>query len=161
MTQHAHVRDFMTKGPVTLREDDLLRQAVEIVMVRRIRHIPVLDQGGRLVGIVTDRDVQGTLPSPLSAAAPEEYEALLETTPRADHDDGRRHGRSRRPRGEAVRLSWPTRSTACPSSRTNASSGSSPCATRFGPTSSSSGTARCAERYSFGTGGGPSGTEAL
>jgi acetoin utilization protein AcuB len=80
MTQHAHVRDFMTKDPIALREDDLLRQAVEIVMVRRIRHIPVLDQGGRLVGIVTDRDVQGTLPSPLSAAAPEEYEALLETT---------------------------------------------------------------------------------
>ena len=80
MTQHARVRDFMTKDPVTLREDDLLRQAVEIVMVQRIRHIPVLDQGGRLVGIVTDRDVQGTLPSPLSAAAPEEYEALLETT---------------------------------------------------------------------------------
>jgi len=81
MAQHARVRDFMTKDPVTLRDDDLLRQAVEIVMVRRIRHIPVLDRGDRLVGIVTDRDVQGTLPSPLSAAAPEEYEALLETTP--------------------------------------------------------------------------------
>ena len=80
MAQHARVRDFMTRQPVTLRDDDLLRQAVEIVMVRRIRHIPVLDGGGRLVGIVTDRDVQGTLPSPLSAAAPEEYEALLETT---------------------------------------------------------------------------------
>jgi acetoin utilization protein AcuB len=71
----------MTKDPLTLREDDLLRQAVEVVMVRRIRHIPVLDRKGVLVGIVTDRDVQGTLPSPLSAAAPEEYEALLETTP--------------------------------------------------------------------------------
>jgi acetoin utilization protein AcuB len=80
MGQPARVRDFMTKQPITLREDDLLRQAVEIVMVRRIRHIPVLDGKGRLVGIVTDRDVQGTLPSPLSAAAPEEYEALLETT---------------------------------------------------------------------------------
>jgi len=80
MAQHARVRDFMTRQPVTLRDDDLLRQAVEIVMVRRIRHIPVLDGSGRLVGIVTDRDVQGTLPSPLSAAAPEEYEALLETT---------------------------------------------------------------------------------
>ena len=80
MAHHVRVRDFMTKDPLTLREDDLLRQAVEVVMVRRIRHIPVLDRGGRLVGIVTDRDVQGTLPSPLSAAAPEEYEALLETT---------------------------------------------------------------------------------
>lgn len=81
MAQPARVRDFMTRDPVTLREDDLLRQAVEIVMVRRVRHIPVLDRSGRLVGIVSDRDVQRTLPSPLSAAAPEEYEALLETTP--------------------------------------------------------------------------------
>jgi CBS domain-containing protein len=81
MAQRVRVRDFMTKDPVTLRQDDFLRQAVEVVMVRRIRHIPVLDEGGALVGIVTDRDIQGTLPSPLSAAAPEEYEALLETTP--------------------------------------------------------------------------------
>jgi len=83
MAHQVRVRDFMTKDPLTLREDDLLRQAVEVVMVRRIRHIPVLDEKGSLVGIVTDRDVQGTLPSPLSAAAPEEYEALLETTPLA------------------------------------------------------------------------------
>jgi len=81
MAHRVRVRDFMTKDPVTLRQDDLLREAVEVVMVRRIRHIPVLDEGGSLVGIVTDRDVQRTLPSPLSAAAPEEYEALLETTP--------------------------------------------------------------------------------
>ena len=80
MAAAARVRDFMTRDPITLREDDLLRQAVEIVMVRRIRHIPVLDGSSRLVGIVTDRDIHGTLPSPLSAAAPEEYEALLETT---------------------------------------------------------------------------------
>jgi len=80
MPELARVRDYMTRDPLTLRDDDLLRQAVEVVMVRRIRHIPVLDRAGRLVGIVTDRDVQGTLPSPLSAAAPEEYEALLETT---------------------------------------------------------------------------------
>jgi acetoin utilization protein AcuB len=83
MSHEARVRDFMTKNPVTLRQDDLLREAVQVVMVRRIRHIPVLDERGALVGIVTDRDVQGTLPSPLSAAAPEEYEALLETTPLA------------------------------------------------------------------------------
>ena len=80
MPELARVRDYMTRDPLTLRDDDLLRQAVEVVMVRRIRHIPVLDGAGRLVGIVTDRDVQGTLPSPLLAAAPEEYEALLETT---------------------------------------------------------------------------------
>ena len=40
---HARVRDFMTKEPVTLHDDDRLREAVEMVMVRRIRHIPILD----------------------------------------------------------------------------------------------------------------------
>jgi CBS domain-containing protein len=55
MTEHARVRDYMTKDPLTLREDDLLRQAVEIVMVRRVRHIPVLDGRGGLVGSTTFR----------------------------------------------------------------------------------------------------------
>lgn len=81
MTQARRVRDYMTRDPITVHEEDLLREAVETVMIRRIRHLPVLDERGRLVGIVTDRDIRRTLPSPLSAAAPEEYEALLETTP--------------------------------------------------------------------------------
>jgi len=74
------VRDYMTTNPITLHENDRLREAVELVMVRRIRHIPILDSQDRLVGIVTDRDIKRTLPSPLSSAAPEEYEAILETT---------------------------------------------------------------------------------
>ena len=77
---HSRVREYMTTDPVTLHEDDRLREAVELVMVRRIRHIPVLDTQRRLVGIVTDRDIKRTLPSPLSSSAREEYEALLETT---------------------------------------------------------------------------------
>lgn len=76
----SRVRDYMTTNPVTLHESDRLRDAVELVMMRRIRHIPVLDSHDRLVGIVTDRDIKRTLPSPLSSAAPEEYEAILETT---------------------------------------------------------------------------------
>jgi CBS domain-containing protein len=77
---HSTVREYMTTDPVTLHEDDRLREAVELVMVRRIRHIPVLNAQQQLVGIVTDRDIKRTLPSPLSSAAREEYEALLETT---------------------------------------------------------------------------------
>jgi CBS domain-containing protein len=74
------VRDFMTRNPVTLRETARLRDAVELVMVRRIRHIPVLDGAGQLAGIVTDRDVKRSLPSPLSAIASEEYESILDET---------------------------------------------------------------------------------
>jgi len=76
----ARVRDCMTRDPLTLRIDDRLREAVELVHERRIRHIPVLDERDRLAGIVTDRDIRRTLPSPLSSAAREEYEAILETT---------------------------------------------------------------------------------
>ncbi len=76
----SRVREYMTTDPITLHDSDCLREAVELVMVRRIRHIPILDSEDRLVGIVTDRDIKRTLPSPLSSAAREEYEALLETT---------------------------------------------------------------------------------
>lgn len=74
------VRDHMTEDPVTIRESEMLREAIELVTVRHIRHLPVLDDEGRLVGILTDRDIKRTLPSPLTAAAPDEYEAIIETT---------------------------------------------------------------------------------
>ncbi len=72
-------REFMTREPVVLGQDARLRDAVELVMVRRIRHIPIVGPGGELIGIVTDRDVKRSLPSPLSAIAAEEYELILET----------------------------------------------------------------------------------
>jgi acetoin utilization protein AcuB len=74
------VRDLMTREPVTVKASAKLRDVVELVMVRRIRHIPVLDEGGKLVGIITDRDVKRSLPSPLSAIAAEEYEMILDDT---------------------------------------------------------------------------------
>lgn len=75
------VQDFMTSNVLTLREGDTLRSAVELELVRRIRHIPVLNDRGGLVGIVTDRDIKRALPSPLSAPTPEEYESILDATP--------------------------------------------------------------------------------
>lgn len=75
------VSDYMTRDVVTLREADTLRSAVELVLLRRVRHVPILDAGRRLVGIVTDRDVKRMLPSPLSVPPPDQYEALLDETP--------------------------------------------------------------------------------
>jgi acetoin utilization protein AcuB len=78
---NTRVSELMSKDPVTLPADALLRQAVELDIVRRIRHIPILGGDGRLVGIVTDRDLKRVLPSPLSFVASEEYERILDTTP--------------------------------------------------------------------------------
>jgi acetoin utilization protein AcuB len=74
------VRDDMSRQPTTLRPDDPLRRAVELVMVRRIRHIPVIGDGERLAGIVTDRDVKRVLPSPLAPLDRDSYESLLDDT---------------------------------------------------------------------------------
>ncbi len=75
----SRVQEFMTREPVVLGPEARLRDAVELVMVRRIRHIPIVGSDSELIGIVTDRDVKRSLPSPLSAIAAEEYELILET----------------------------------------------------------------------------------
>lgn len=52
------VRDCMTRHPAVVHADALVRGAVEMMRSRKIRHLPVVDRGGRLVGIVTDRDLR-------------------------------------------------------------------------------------------------------
>jgi acetoin utilization protein AcuB len=48
----------MTRTVTTVHSDGLVSGAVELMRSRRIRHLPVVDRGGRLVGIVTDRDLR-------------------------------------------------------------------------------------------------------
>jgi acetoin utilization protein AcuB len=52
------VKEFMTRSPVTIHPDALVRGAAEVMRSRKLRHLPVVDRGGRLVGIVTDRDLR-------------------------------------------------------------------------------------------------------
>jgi CBS domain-containing membrane protein len=50
------VADFMTKDLVTVRESDDLALAESLLRLGGIRHLPVVN-GGRLVGLLTHRDV--------------------------------------------------------------------------------------------------------
>jgi acetoin utilization protein AcuB len=52
------VKRVMTENPLTAGPDMPLRQAVNLMRDRKIRHLPVIEEGGRLVGILTDRDVR-------------------------------------------------------------------------------------------------------
>ena len=52
------VKNVMTENPLTLGPDAPLRDAVNLMRDRKIRHLPVVEQGGRLVGMLTDRDVR-------------------------------------------------------------------------------------------------------
>jgi len=51
------IGDVMTRNPVSLRPDDPLSKAALIMSERGFRHIPIVDDEGKLVGIVSSRDI--------------------------------------------------------------------------------------------------------
>jgi CBS domain-containing membrane protein len=52
------VRDLMTADPTTLKRNDKLTLADDIMRLGRVRHLPVVDDDGEaLAGIVTQRDL--------------------------------------------------------------------------------------------------------
>jgi len=51
------VRDLMTRDVVTLEEDENLLLADDVMRLGRIRHLPVVGAGRKLVGLVTHRDM--------------------------------------------------------------------------------------------------------
>jgi CBS domain-containing protein len=65
----ASVRDVMTKDPLTVDPDAPIATARAVMIEREIRHLPVVDAGGRLVGMVSDRDLRNAAIAP----AIEEY----------------------------------------------------------------------------------------
>jgi acetoin utilization protein AcuB len=56
------IKDWMTKDPVTISEDTSMIKAIHNMKERRFRRIPVVAQG-KLVGMVTDRDLKEASPS--------------------------------------------------------------------------------------------------
>jgi CBS domain-containing protein len=58
------VNDLMTLIPSSVTPASTLRQVIEIMKTQSCRQLPVLDNG-RLVGIITDRDVRLVMNSPL------------------------------------------------------------------------------------------------
>ncbi len=49
--------DLMTKPPVTIGPNDLVSQAARLMYVRKVKRLPVVDDDGRLIGIVSRADV--------------------------------------------------------------------------------------------------------
>ena len=57
MQSKKQVRDLMSHPVRTLERNDILSNADSVMRDERIRHLPVLDDAGRLVGIVSQRDL--------------------------------------------------------------------------------------------------------
>lgn len=72
------VKDFMTANPVTVTPDTDLRAALE-AMAAIGRRLPVV-QDGRLVGIITDRDLRLAMNSPYVLREGWQDTYLLENT---------------------------------------------------------------------------------
>jgi len=66
----------MTREPLTVNADMPVLDAHRMMLERRIRHLLVTD-GGRLTGMVTDRDIRLNLPSPATSLSVWEVNYLL------------------------------------------------------------------------------------
>ena len=51
------VADLMTREVMTIERNEHLRSVDDVMRLGRIRHLPVLDEAGRLVGVVSQRDL--------------------------------------------------------------------------------------------------------
>ena len=74
------VRDRMTCDPVVITTDTSLKEALEIVRSKPFRHLPVLDENGKLVGIVTEKSLVYASPTSTTALSVFEVDYILSRT---------------------------------------------------------------------------------
>ena len=68
----------MMRNPVSVDENDSMKKAMDLLRERDIRHLPVLKDGDKLVGILTERDIKQASPSPATALEIREIYYLLD-----------------------------------------------------------------------------------
>nr|MBC7244422.1 CBS domain-containing protein [Chloroflexota bacterium] len=61
------IRERMTHNPITVREDTSLYDALKIMRDNKVRRLPVLNKDGKLVGIVSEKDLLYASPSPATS----------------------------------------------------------------------------------------------
>ncbi len=71
------VRDWMTTNVIHIKPQTTLPKAHELMNSKNIRRLPVVDDNGRLVGIVTQGDVRGAEPSQATSLSVWELNYLL------------------------------------------------------------------------------------
>ena len=72
------VRKIMMGSPVTLTPDDTLDLANNVISLGRIRHIPVVEKG-KLVGLLSERDLIGAAANRIFGLNQKSKSALLKT----------------------------------------------------------------------------------
>jgi acetoin utilization protein AcuB len=71
------VRDYMSQPPIVISPQTPVSDALKMMRERKIRRLPVVDSKGRLIGIVSDRDLLHAEPSPATSLSIWEITYLL------------------------------------------------------------------------------------
>jgi acetoin utilization protein AcuB len=72
------VRDRMTVHPLTISQGDPISAAHRYMQAQKIRHLPVVDRAGKMVGLVTEEDLLKAEPSGMTLLSVWEIHSLLE-----------------------------------------------------------------------------------
>lgn len=70
------VKDLMSRELYTLKPTDTVHQARELMLKKRIRHIPIVDENEEFVGLLSKRDVLAVSVSALADIDAEERDEL-------------------------------------------------------------------------------------
>jgi CBS domain-containing protein len=76
---HVVVRDVMTPHPMVIRSDDSLSEALRRLTQSHRRHLPVVDDRGRVLGLISIRDIL----TYVAGVFPEE---MMNLPPHPDHE---------------------------------------------------------------------------
>ena len=74
------VKDRMTPNPEIVTTDTSLKGALELVRSKPFRHLPVVDESGKLVGIVTEKSLVYASPTPTTTLSVFEVDYILSRT---------------------------------------------------------------------------------
>jgi acetoin utilization protein AcuB len=74
------VQNMMQSNVVTINAEESIGTALQLMLQKNVRNLPVIDKGGNLLGLVTDREVKDASPSIFHQNEhPEDFEKPVST----------------------------------------------------------------------------------
>lgn len=71
------IRERMSHNPITIRDNTSLDEALRIMRENKVRRLPILDKKGKMVGIVSEKDLLYASPSPATSLSVWEIHSLV------------------------------------------------------------------------------------
>lgn len=59
------IEQMMSRNVLTLNPTNTIKEAISMLREKKVRHLPIIDEKGGVVGVVTERDIKDATPSNL------------------------------------------------------------------------------------------------